>query len=91
MSLSLVVILTEPACYYYSIWLLAAPLARARRSLEMALLALAATGQFLILRERWMDDRFVALAALYVLFGVLLIALFSRRPRRPPRRVLVSE
>ncbi len=82
LSLVLVVVLTEPACYYYSLWLLVAPLALARRSLETALLGLAAIGQLLVMREHWIDDRFVALAALYVVFGVVLVALFSRPCRR---------
>lgn len=82
LSLFLVVVLTEPACYYYSLWLLVAPLAVARRSLEMALLGLAAIGQLLVMQEHWVDDRFVALAALYVVFGLVLVCLFSRPWRR---------
>jgi hypothetical protein len=80
LSAVLIVVLTDPSCYYHSFWILVAPLARARRVLELALLALAAASQLLALQLPFMDDRFTALSLLYVLFGVLLWALFSRRP-----------
>lgn len=79
-GVTLIVSLSDPSCYYYSVFLAAVPLCRARRSLEMAFLGLGGVGQLLASQTRWMDDRFLALAALYVAFCVLLLFLFGRPP-----------
>lgn len=86
LSLLLIPALTDPSCYYYSIFLLATPLCLLRRDLEIALAALAGAGQLLSLRFTWMDDRFVALAALYLLFSVALVGAFAGWPGWRPRR-----
>ena len=70
---------TDPSCYYYSLWLLAAVASRARRSLEMAALGLAATSQIVALRFRPPDERYYAMAAAYVIFSVVLVGMFARR------------
>jgi hypothetical protein len=82
LSVPLVMVLTDPAAYYYSMLVLVAPLARARRSVEVMLLGLAAASQLLSLQVPFVDDRYVVLSALYLLFACALIALFSR-PLRP--------
>jgi hypothetical protein len=81
LSLLLIPAVTDPSCYYYSAFLLAAPLCRVNRSLELALVALAGSGQALSLRMAWTDDRFVAMAALYVVFSIALVAVFAKPPR----------
>ena len=75
---ALVPLVTEPASYYYSFVLLAVPLARVLRSLEVALVGLAGAGQLIALRFHWLDDRFVGLSMLHVAFALALIAAFSR-------------
>jgi hypothetical protein len=74
----LVMAFTDPSSYYYSMVVLIAPLSRARRSIEVMLLGLAAGGQLLMLQMPFIDERYVALSALYLLFGCVLILLFSR-------------
>jgi len=77
----LIVTLTDPSCYYYAFFLLAVPVARARRSLEMAFLGLAGVSQLVISRYAWVDDRFWWLAGAYVAFAALLLVVFARPPR----------
>jgi hypothetical protein len=79
---ALVPLVAEPASYYYSFVLLAVPLARILRSLEVALVGLAGAGQIIAIRFEWLDDRFVGLSVLYVAFALALIAAFSRKFRR---------
>jgi hypothetical protein len=74
----LIMAFTDPSSYYYSMVVLIAPLSRARRSIEVMLLGLAAGGQLLMLQMPFIDERYVALSALYLLFGCVLIVLFSR-------------
>jgi hypothetical protein len=89
LSLLLVITWTDPACYYFSAWVLAAPLTRARRSLELALVGAATTSQLLAARLPNVDDRHVALAALYVLFTVVAVVLFTRPPKTEGWRSLL--
>ena len=77
----LIVALTDPSCYYYSFFLLAVPLSRARRSLEMAFVGLAGASQLVVSRYAWVDDRFWWLAGAYVAFASLLLVVFARPPR----------
>jgi hypothetical protein len=88
LSLLLIVTLTDPTCYYFLIWILVAVLSRARRSLEIALVGLAAIGQVLVLRVVEFDLRFVALSALYLAFSVVMVAMFARPLDSAFRRVI---
>lgn len=82
MSTVLVLFLTDPSCYYHSLWILALPLCRARPVLESVVLATAAASQLIVLQLGLLDDRFTALSLLYCVFAVVLMALFTRtRPR----------
>lgn len=78
LSFPLVMILSDPSTYYYSMLVLTVPLARARRNVEILLLGLAAASQLIMLDLKLMDDRYVALSALYLAFGAALLVLFSR-------------
>lgn len=78
LSLLPVVVLTDPSCYYHSMWVLAAVLTRARRSLEMVLVGVAGLGQLIAMRIEWYDDRYFGLAVLYLVLGLLLVFMFSR-------------
>jgi hypothetical protein len=84
LSFPLVVVLTDPSAYYYSMVVLTVPLARARRSVEVLLLGLAACSQLLLLNIKHIDERYVALSALYLAFGAALLAVFSRPLRLQP-------
>jgi hypothetical protein len=84
LSFLLVIVLTDPSSYYYSMVVLTVPLALARRSVGVLVLGLAAASQLLMLNLRYIDERYVALSVLYLLFGGTLIVLFSRPTRLPP-------
>ena len=77
-------VLLPLTCYYYSFLLLTAPLTRARRSLELPFLALAAASHFVWSAFWWNDDRYAALSVLALAFTFVVLAAFTRG-RRPAR------
>jgi hypothetical protein len=79
------VLLLQLTCYYYAFLLLAAPLARRRRGLELALLGLAALSQLAWAASRYFDDRSLLLSGLAVAFCALLLGGFARWPGGAPR------
>lgn len=81
LSLVLVMAFTDPSSYYYSAWIVAAPLVLARRVLTLPFIGLAAASQLIALQLGWVDVRFAALAALYLAFCLVLMCAFSRRIR----------
>ncbi len=78
LSLLLVAVLTDPSCYYFSLWLIAAVLVSVRRAVAMPLMGLAAAGQLLVLAIAETDLQYAALAAAYLAFSALLVCLFAR-------------
>jgi hypothetical protein len=80
LSLPLIPALTEPSCYYYSVWVLALPLARVRPAVGVTLLGVAAVGQLVGLRYSAYDERYFALAVLYVGSAVVLLVSFTESP-----------
>ncbi|HEX8694893.1 MAG TPA: hypothetical protein VF746_20870 [Longimicrobium sp.] len=89
LSLAWLVLLPELTCYYYSFLVLAAPLSRLRRRLEVPLLALAALSQVAWSAFWWNDDRYATLSLLAVAFTIVLLAAFT--PRRRHRPAAASE
>jgi len=81
LSLLPVIVLTDPSCYYFSMYVIAVALGRARRSLEVTTVGLAAIGQFVALRCASAEALYVALAAVYVVFSTILVVMFVRPPR----------
>ncbi len=81
LSLLLVPTLTDPSCYYYSVWILAVPLVRVRQSLASALIGVAGAGQLLMLSLGNPEDRYLALAGLYLFASAVLVCMFARKPR----------
>jgi hypothetical protein len=81
LSLPLVPALTEPSCYYYSVWVLALPLARLRPAVGVSLLGVAAAGQLLTLGSAQDDARYFELALLYVGSMLVLLVSFTESPR----------
>jgi hypothetical protein len=77
LSVPLIPALTDPSCYYYSVWVATLVLARARPALGVTLLGVAAAGQLLTLGVRADEERYFALAALYVLSGTVLTLSFA--------------
>jgi hypothetical protein len=80
LSLVLIVAFTDPSSYYYSIWIVAAPLALARRVLALPFIGVAAASQLIALQLNWTDIEFAALASLYVGFALLLLCVFRWQP-----------
>lgn len=82
LATALIPLMLDPSNYYYSFFVLLAPLAAKKRALGVLLCVVAAGGQLLSLRFAAPETRFVALSGLYV--GVsLLIALAFTSWRRP--------
>lgn len=67
-------------CYYHSFLVLAAPLSRARRHVELALLAVAVVGNAITLRFVAWDDRYALLSLLHIAFAVFVAMLLARTP-----------
>ncbi len=80
LSVTLVPMISEPSCYYYSMWLLALPLLRVRPILAVPWLGLCAASQLIALQPLADDAHFAIFAGLYLLSGVALLALFARPP-----------
>jgi hypothetical protein len=79
LSLAIVVCLLEMTCYYYSMFILAAFLARLKKGFEQALLATAGVSQLLAVNRYfsyYYDDRYTAQSVLFVIFPVALIVAF---------------
>ncbi|HEX2202191.1 MAG TPA: hypothetical protein VHG91_02780 [Longimicrobium sp.] len=82
-----IAVLLQLTTYYYAFLLLAAPLTRARRSLELPLLSLAALSQLAWATFWWNDDRYAALSVLALAFCYAAVAAFARGRRRARERV----
>jgi hypothetical protein len=74
-----VILLSQLTCYYYSFMILAAPLTKARRSIEAPLFGLAALTQLIWLNTFWNDDKYTALTFVSLLFCYALLSMFVRR------------
>jgi hypothetical protein len=84
LGIVLVAGLVEITCYYYSLFLVAALLARATRWLERAVLGAAAASALLVAWPRiaaaW-PDRYAAESAVFVALSLLLLVGVARRTR----------
>jgi hypothetical protein len=78
LGLCIVTCLTDITCYYYSMFILAAVLARARPNLGPVILAVSGASQVLYLSFYFVDDKFTAIAYLFFAFGLLLLYGYSR-------------
>jgi hypothetical protein len=82
----LAAVMANVACYYYSFFVLLAPLARLSRAYSAALIGLAAVSSALVCIpavSRFWDDRYVAQSVLFLAFalgiGVVRIVVSHRR------------
>ena len=78
MSVPLIPSLSNLTCYYYSIFLAVAVLARQRPALAPAYLALAGASQVLLGRFYWIDDKYTAESYLFFAFGLCALYAYSR-------------
>lgn len=74
----LVMSMTNLTCYYYSMFILCAALAKARRPLGPVVLVTSGASQILLLSYYWVDDKFTAQAWLFGIFSLVLLWGYSR-------------
>jgi len=79
LSLLPVMLFTDPSSYYFSLWLVAAPVVLVRPVLTLPFIGLAAASQLLSVQVADMDIKFAVLAALYLTFSTILVCAFARR------------
>ena len=103
LGLPLVVAVADPACYYYSMFIVTALLIRQCPSLGPLMLATAGGSQILHVTYFWIDDRYAAEAWLFFIFGLMVLYAYSRpfsvarlrawwhrEPETPPKRAALS-
>lgn len=78
LSVPIIISLANVTCYYYSVFIAAAVLARARPALGPAYLALAGASQILLLRFYWIDDKYTAQSYLFYAFALSMLWAYSR-------------
>ena len=99
LGLPLVITVADPACYYYSMFVVTAVLIRQCPSLGPVMLATAGGSQVLHETFFWIDDKYAAEAWLFFLFGLMVLYCYSRpfsmarlrawwrrQPEQPTRR-----
>jgi hypothetical protein len=82
----LLVVIAHLTCYYYTFFLLAAPLSRHNRQVEALILGAGGMSALMILWPRvsyWWDDRYNAQAVVFLALALALLAAFAREP--PPK------
>ncbi len=80
LSVPIIISMANVTCYYYSIFLCSAVLARVRPALAPAYLTLAGASQVLLLRFYWIDDKYTAQSYLFFAFGLCILWAYSRPP-----------
>ncbi len=78
LSLPLLVCMVELTCYYYSFFMIAAVLIRQRPTIGPPFLTLAAVSALVLSSFYFVDDEFVAMTWLYIVFSVLMLWAYSR-------------
>src|SRR5262245_5149715 len=79
LAVPLIPCLSNLTCYYYSIFLCVAALARVRPELGPAFLATAAGSQVLLWRFYFIDDKYTAESYLFFAFVLCVLYAYSRR------------
>lgn len=79
-----IVLFAHITCFHYSFLVLAAPLTRVRRWLEIALFSFAALTQIISLSTRWNDDKYALLSVVSLLFSLGVLAAFASCARSSP-------
>ena len=74
-----IILLSQLTCYYYTFMILAAPLTRVRRSLELGLFGVAAITQIIWMNSHWNDNKYTLLTIVSLGWCCLLVGMFWRR------------
>jgi hypothetical protein len=78
MSVPLMMCMSELTCYYYSFFLAPAVLIRLRPTLGPPYLATAAASFIVLFTYYWVDDKFVAMSYVFLLFCIMMLWAYSR-------------
>jgi hypothetical protein len=78
LSLPLTMALTNLTCYYYSMFIAAAPLVALRPSFGPAYLATSGASQILLIKYYFVDDKYTAQSWLFALLCVVILYVYSR-------------
>jgi hypothetical protein len=78
LSLPLVMCLTDLTCYYYSMFIVAAPLMKLRPGIAPALLVTSGASHILLRTFYYIDDKYTAMSYLFYAMGLLLLYACSR-------------
>jgi hypothetical protein len=78
MSVPLMMCMSELTCYYYSFFLAAAALIRVRPTLGPPYLAMSAASFVMLFTYYWVDDKFVAMTYVFLLFSLMMLWAYSR-------------
>jgi hypothetical protein len=74
---------SQLTCYYYSFMILAAPLIKLRKQIELGLFALAAITQIIWMNSYWNDNKYTMLTIVSLIFCYVMIGMFWRKPVEP--------
>ncbi len=72
-----IILMSQLTCYYYSFMILAAPLSRIRRGIEIWLFGLAALSQFIWIIFNWNDDKYYVLTLVSLVFCYAVLCSFA--------------
>ncbi len=78
LSAPLIMYMSELTCYYYSFFLAPAALIRLRPTIGPPYLATAAASFVVLFTYYWVDDKFVAMTYVFMLFSIMLLWVYSR-------------
>ena len=78
LGLPLTMAMTNLTCYYYCMFIVAAPLVRVRPTFGPAFLAVSGASQILLNRYYFVDDKYTAQSWLFALLCVLILFAYSR-------------
>lgn len=78
-----IILLSQLTCYYYSFMILAAPLIRLRRGIELGLFALAAVTQIIWMNSVYNDNKYTLLTIVSLAFCYFMLGLFWRIKPKP--------
>lgn len=78
LSAPLIMYMSELTCYYYSFFLAPAALILLRPTIGPPYLATAAASFVVLFTYYWVDDKFVAMTYVFMLFSIMLLWVYSR-------------
>jgi hypothetical protein len=79
-----IILLSQLTCYYYSFMILAAPLSKVRKVVELGLFAVAAITQLVWMNSYWNDNKYTVLTIVSLVWCYVLIGLMARKEALGP-------